>query len=179
MGPEGVGCSSAQGLEPAPALRAELEPWAGGEGGEARRREGWGLGEGLQAWRGFPAPSAGRHTATSLPPRGRSPGPRGGRAIPGPEGTGHGGDDTGDSAGERVPAYRGHRHWKNLICSVLRLGLELDFRDFEAQARSTRPSASHGSGLSCSEPGLVCGAHPWADLGVGSRANLGAGRAGP
>ena len=48
----------------------------------------------------------------------------------------------------------------------------MDFRDFEAQAGPlVLLRVSHGSGLSCSEPGLVCGAHPWADLGVGSRAS--------
>ena len=102
-------------------LRAALDPGLGEREREARAGR-LGTGEGLQAWRGFPAPSVGRHTAASLPPRAGLPAPGVARPSLDQRERGTEGDDTGDSAGERVPAHRGHRRWKNLICSVLRLG---------------------------------------------------------
>ena len=65
-----------------------------------------GTGEGVvQACRGFPAPSVGRYTAAALPPPAGLQAPGVDRLSLAQRGQGVEGDDTGDSAGECVPAY--------------------------------------------------------------------------
>lgn len=121
-----------QGGWACPACVCELSPGLGERRG-ARGREGsWGLGRACRLER-FPAPSAGRHTAASLPPPAGLQRPRVAEPSLDQRGPGMEEGQHRELQVRRVPAYQGTALEELNLLPFSGWGSGLDFRDFEAK----------------------------------------------